>query len=435
MTSTMKNRIGVAFLFLALAALLTGAFFGLLSITQYLLPDFFKEALPFNQMRELHVTLVVSWIILAATGGIYHYVENEVSLFSKKLQRLHFRLFAFTGLLILLSLFTKQMGGREYMTFSPYLYFPIIIGWILFAYNFFKSVLQKIQAWPVYIWMWATGILFMIFTYTEAHLWVFSFFGEHVVKDLTVQWKSYGAMVGSWNMLVYGTAIYLMSKIKKDESVARGKLPFFFYFLGLTNLMFAWAHHTYIVPASPWIRTTAYVVSMSEWIILGYMIWNWRKTLKPSIKQENTAYRWLFAADIWVFLNLILALLMSIPAINFFTHGTHVTVAHSMGTTIGINTSILMASLSYIFLQRANSGWKRGFMLFHASLLLFLVALVYAGYQRSLWMYGEGNSSFGALSQQMHPTFMVAAVAGFGLLIALFLVAFPLLKKMTASLK
>ena len=40
------------------------------------------------------------------------------------------------------------------------------------------------------------------------------------------------------------------------------------------------------------------------------------------------------AADIWIFLTLVLAIAMSIPAINVYTHGTHITVAHTMGATM-----------------------------------------------------------------------------------------------------
>jgi len=43
------------------------------------------------------------------------------------------------------------------------------------------------------------------------------------------------------------------------------------------------------------------------------------------------------------FLSLSLAIAMSVPAINVYTHGTHFTVAHTMGTTIGINSFLLLA--------------------------------------------------------------------------------------------
>ena len=101
------------------------------------------------------------------------------------------------------------------MVFHPYLILPILLGWVLFGINYFKTVYKTVTNWPVYLWMWGVGIIFMIYHLSEANFWVFDFFREDFVKDLTVQWKSYGSFVGSWNLLVYGTALYLMTKIKE----------------------------------------------------------------------------------------------------------------------------------------------------------------------------------------------------------------------------
>ena len=77
-----------------------------------------------------------------------------------------------------------------------------------------------------------------------------------------------------------------MTKIKDDINLARGKTTFFFFFLGLTNLMFGWAHHTYILPTLPWVRYVAYAVSMTEWIIFIKIVYSWRKSLTKSDKKK-----------------------------------------------------------------------------------------------------------------------------------------------------
>ena len=99
-------------------------------------------------------------------------------------------------------------------------------------------MLSSFKNWPVYYWMWATGIVFMIYHFTEAHLWLLPYFRDHFIQNISLQWKSGGSYVGSWNMLVYGTSLFVMSKISNDDSYAKSKKAFFFYFLGLTNLMF-----------------------------------------------------------------------------------------------------------------------------------------------------------------------------------------------------
>jgi nitric oxide reductase subunit B len=432
----MNKKIHFSFLILGIISLKLGLLFGLLAGAQYMVPAFLKEIIPFSQMRELHVSMVMSWIILAATGCVYYFISIDNKLAFPKLEKAHLIIFGLTGIFILISIFTNNMGGREYMTYNPLLFFPIIIGWILFAINYYQTIIEKIVYGPVYLWMWMTGILFMILTYSEAHLWIFSFFKGDVIRDITVQWKSYGGIFGSWNMLIYGTAIYVMSKIKGDDKIAKGKIAFFFYFLVLINLMFGWAHHTYIIPHKPWIRILAYGISMTEWIILGSMILNWRKSLNQKQKINSQAYKWLLSTDVWIFLNLVLALLISIPTINLFTHGTHITVAHSMGTTIGINSTILIAAIFYVvskenkfFLNRYRKRLNIAFWLFHISFFIFWSSLLYSGYLKVIWdQMDVTKTSFSEFFADLKPVIHVLVSGGLFLFISIEFITNPLIK-------
>jgi nitric oxide reductase subunit B len=433
----MKN-ISFTFLILALSALVVGAVFGTLAGIQYVKPDFLKEAIAFNKMRPFHVSTVLGWIILSATGGIYYYLTEtlKLNLFSKKLARAHLFIFILSIIAIYYSFSTGKMGGREYFAYAPIISIPIFFGWILFGINYFKTVFKQVKNWPVYLWMWATGIGFMLYHLGETNFWMVPYFRENFIKDFTVQWKSYGSLAGCWNMLVYGTAIFLMSKIKNDEATARGKKVFFFYFLGLFNLMLGWAHHTYIVPTQPWVRFLSYGVSMTEWIILISIIIEWKRSLTAEKKKVNLiSYKFLMATDFWVFVNLVVALLISIPYINLFTHGTHITVAHSMGTTIGINTTILLASMFYIVNLEANKYLKQfeklikvGYWLFNISLGVFWICLLLAGLEKSIWMYfTDDPSTFGEMQDGTLSYMYAFLAAGFCLLFAIIMLVFPLL--------
>ncbi|MFP5470372.1 MAG: cbb3-type cytochrome c oxidase subunit I [Bacteroidia bacterium] len=435
----MKKNIPLIFISMGLSALAFGALIGFLISIVYIQPDFLKDILPFNQLRPLHTSSVVAWIILTAIGGIYFYVsqEEKYTLFSTNLMKAHLVIYVLVSVCIFYSLFSGNMGGREYLEFFPLLVVPILLGWILFGINFYKTVFKNAKNWPVYYWMWAVGIVFMIFHLSEAHFWMFTHFRSDFIRDLTVQWKSYGSFVGSWNMLVYGTSFYVMSKIKNDDSIARGKITFFFFFLGLSNLMFGWAHHTYILPTLPWVRYVSYIISMTEWIILISIIYTWAKSLSKEKKRNNLmAYRFLIASEFWVFVNLIIALLISIPSINFYTHGTHITVAHSMGTTIGINTTILLGSVSFILSRLGEnevlkSVWvKLGFWIFNISLAIFLFSLIMAGFLRAAWVnHAAKSESFSSLHDKSTPYFIVFVVAGGALLTGILLIALPMVNR------
>ena len=427
------NKYPFYFITIGLIALLLGLLCGLLAGFQYVVPTFIKEVLPFYVLRPLHTLFVVSWILLAAIGGIYYYLQNG----NKSLVKWHFWLFTSTGIGIIFSFLNKNFEGKEYLEFPSYFYFPIALGWIVFGINYFKTTLPNFKNWPVYFWMWATGIVFMIYHFTEAHLWMLPYFKSNYIQNIALQWKAGGSYVGSWNMLVYGTALYVMAKISKDESYAKSPKAFFFYLLGLTNLMFGWAHHIYIIPTAPWIRYFAYAISMTEWVILFSIIYDWKKSLSEETKIEfSIAYRLMILADFWVFLNLLLALLMSIPSINLFTHGTHITVAHSMGTTIGINTLILLSSIAYIleienpFTKLSQSRIEIGIKIFNYSFLLFWIVLLILGVQKSYWTFFTKAIPFGQFQDSMHSMYLLFTFFGIGILVGLYLVVLEFLKNM-----
>ncbi|MBI5372703.1 MAG: cbb3-type cytochrome c oxidase subunit I [Sphingobacteriales bacterium] len=367
-----------SYLMLSLCYLLLGLLLGTLGAFQYLLPDLLKNKISFQQARPLHVYLVISWIFTAAQGGLYYYLPRVAGreLYWKQGITVQLLLQLCTSILIIVSFFDGQFGGREYFEFPPSLGMGIALSWLPLLINFFLTLRPDYRTAPVYIWSWGTGLVFFMITLSESYLWIFDYFNGNIVRDMTVQWKAMGSMVGSWNMLVYGTGMYVMERISGDKGPCRSKTGYFFYFLGLTNLMFNWGHHTYIIPASPWVKTVSYVISMTELLILGKIIWQWKSTLKDARKNyHHIAYRLLVFADIWIFLNLVLAILISVPALNYYTHGTHITVAHAMGTTIGINTMLLMASVFFILKTENEEGVESGRKTIHAGILISNAAL------------------------------------------------------------
>jgi len=433
----MKTNIGVIFIFLSILSLLFGVLWGSIASFQFVFPNFFN-AVPFFKTRPLHVSFVVSWIFLSAIGGIYYYLTThfKTPLFSRKMAVAHAWVFTITGTLISLCYLSGKFGGREYWEFPVILAIPVFVSWLMFGINYFKTIVRVSGTWPVYLWMWATGICFFLFTFSESYLWLLPYFKNNIVRDLTVQWKAYGAMVGSWNMLVYGTAIFVMEKVKGDTRMAHSKLAFLMFFLGLANLMFGWAHHLYIVPTAPWIRYLSYAISMTELLIFAKIIWNWRKDLSGARKRFYfIPYRFLVASNLWIFLNLTLALIISVPAVNIFKHGTHITVAHAMGSAIGINTMILLSSV--LFIVGEVSGYRfsviqkktinAGFWITNISLFFFCLFLIFAGVEKGILVI-ENQLSFQAIMAKINPWLISFAIAGLGIFSGLVMVTtYPLL--------
>lgn len=410
--------------------LVSGLVFGLLASLNYILPGHLKETLGFVSLRPLHVSSVQFWILLGASGCVFCGLEMvSPGKFSRSLGILQLLLWLIAVLGVIRSYFIKDFGGREYWEFNPVWALPLASAWLLFLIIFFITV-KPLKDWPVYVWMWMTGIVFFLFTFTENYLWIFPYFREHFVKDMTIQWKVNGSLVGSWNQIIYGTSFFLMSRISNFSDPSRSKLAFGMYFFGLFNLMFNWGHHIYTLPTESYVRYLGYGVSMTEWIIFLRIIYTWRQSVTNIQKHYHYfPYRFLMAADFWVFLNIAEALLMSIPAINLYTHGTHVTVAHAMGTTIGINTMILLGAC-YEFLgtkcEPSLYHHKRSNILFwtaQISLFVFWLSLNIAGIKKAVWQMSANQIPFGKMMESLHVWFILFILAGVVLAVSLSAVA------------
>jgi nitric oxide reductase subunit B len=421
-----KNNPGRIFFLGALVLLFIGIIVGVLSAFTYIFPDFLKDSIGFISLRPMHVSSVMFWIILGATGSVYSCMwllvkKDELVI---KLSKIQFALWVIAILGVFFSYATGRFGGREYWEFDPIWALPIAISWGIFLFSFIR-LSRQIKRWPVYVWMWLTGIVFFLFVFAENYLWVFPYFREHFITDMTIQWKVNGSLVGALNQMLYGTSFFLMDKIAKNKNQRIGfsKIAFGMYFLGLTNLMFNWGHHIYSLPTEDYIRYVAYFISMTEWIFFIKIIYNWKKQFRDFNQYYSYfPYRFLMATEFWVFINMGQAIIMSIPVLNLYTHGTHVTVAHAMGTTIGINSMILFAA-AFMFLlpqKELNSKPKLHlsitFWLLQISLFGLFLSLDIAGILKGIWQLDPNQSSFSEMMKSLRPWFIVLVISGIALM-------------------
>ncbi len=424
------------FMIAGLLLLAVGLLFGFTGALQYLVPGFLKQYLSFEKIRPLHVSSIVFWIIFGTIGAVLTYLSQHSGrkIYSPLLTKIQLIIFILSIIVIFISYCVGIFGGREYWEFHPLLALPIAAGWVLFLINFIKSV-GSFKKQPVYVWMWLTGIVFFLFTFLESYLWIFPYFRNNVVNDMTVQWKSYGSMVGSWNMLIYGSSIFLMEKISGNKPFSYSVIAFALYFTGLFNLMFNWGHHIYTLPTYNFIQYISYVVSMTELFIFGRIILQWKSSVSIARKHfHHTAYRFLIAADVWIFLTLLLAIAMSVPAINVYTHGTHITVAHTMGATIGINSFLLLAFAFDILHDTClpftlyKKWFNRGYWITNLSLFIFWISLIGAGILKAKWQMSAAKIPFSTMMLQLRPFFIVFFISGTVMMAGFILILYPLLK-------
>lgn len=415
------ERYYTKFIFLLLLCSLV---FGVLTAFSFLYPESFRNFIPLQQLRPMHVSAALFWIISAASLNIFLHNRKDkiIPSFALRIRNIAIVTWSLTIVLVFVHYTFKKFGGREYWEFPGWISVLLLLSWIGFSYCYFIYWKSEKSKRPQYIIMWGTGMLFFLLTFIEQNLWQISWFRQSFLQEVTVQWKANGSMVGAWNQMIYGTALYLMVKISGKKEMAFDKKSIVFYFLGFTNLLFNWGHHIYNLPTHNWMRHVAYAISMTEWILLINIIRGFRKTIVESLDYTHLlSYRFILASEFWVFLNLFLALLMSIPAINRYTHGTHITVAHAMGTTIGINTMLLLASFAWLLgldklPEQSRKFFSKGFFLVQASLLVFWLGLIAAGFFEGYEQTFTGQRTYATINEPAMASLTLVTVAGIFLL-------------------
>ncbi len=425
----------------ALALFIASLAFGLLATLAFLYPEQFNNYLPFYQLRPFHVSAALFWIISGATAGIMYYKHEVFS--DVKRAATKDKIFIITWIGTILAIFGcyafRIFGGREYWEFPPILGLPLLIAWLIYSWSYFACWFKSKAHKPAYVYMWSTGIFFFLLTFIEQNLWQIPWFRSSFLKEITVQWKSNGSMVGAWNQMIYGTILYIMVKISGRKEIAEGWKVYFFYFLGFINLIFNWGHHVYNVPNGSWIRNVSYIISMTELLFLVNIIMGFKKTLEDNKRLKNLIpYRFLIAAEFWVFANLLLVLFMSVPAVNRYTHGTHITVAHAMVATIGINSMILLGSLGYIIrVDEQTDKMKRainiGYWISQVSLFIFWISLVAAGVIKGYRSVTLNMTNFQEMMQPVLDVLKIFFAAGVALAIGLAIIAVCYIKVLISN--
>lgn len=336
---------------------------GMLGTLTYL--EGFKSVAGLNlqHLRPLHTIFSVAWIYLAGVAVVYFYLISQSAQLTRGFWlrlKCQLVLWGLAGAGTLVTVCAGVFSGREYIGGHWVWSVLIYLGWILFAWNFFSVVGLSLKGKPAFVYMWYTSLLFFLWTFAEGHAWHLALVGDYPVRDLAIQWKSYGTMAGSFNLLVYGSLGYLGCCLSKDSRYGYSNTAFFLFFVGVLNSFTNFGHHTYHIPQSHLVKWISYVISMTELIIVVKYLLSLGALLRArTARSQNPGVSFIVGmATVWSFLLVGIAVVIAVPPVNTLIHGTHFVVAHAMGSMLGIDCMLLWAALLYI-IQRMVPSQRR----------------------------------------------------------------------------
>lgn len=337
---------------IAIAVTLAFGLLGALYSVPTLAPYFQSVGLDLRQLRPIHTAFASAWIFLGGVAVVHRWLQDHggMATAGDRLRlRIHVASWAIAGSGILVTLLLGVGSGREYVGFHPIFSVFILVGWVAYAWNFFRIAGPGFFKRPLYITMWGVGMLLFMYTFVEQHAYLIPSVFADPVHDLRIQWKASGSLVGSFNLFVYGAIIYIGERISRDTRYGHSKVAYALFGIGLLNSFTNFGHHTYHLPQDHLVKWIAFVVSMLEIIILVRAVSDLWNLVRTKGEGAFCAARGSFAASkYWSVFILFSSLLISIPPLNAIIHGTYVVTGHAMGATIGIDTMVLLGALIWI---------------------------------------------------------------------------------------
>ena len=273
---------------IAIAITLVGGILAALYSVPALAPRFQSVGLDLRQLRPIHTAFASAWIFLGGVAVVHRWLQDHGGVATRGDRwrlRVQVSSWSAAGLGILLSLGLGVGSGREYIGFHPVFSVLILIGWLCYLWNFFRISGPDFFQRPVYITMWGVGMFLFLFTFLEQHLYLIPSFFANPVQDLQVQWKATGTLVGSFNLFVYGSIIYIGERMSRDLSYGHSKVAYMLFGVGLLNAFTNFAHHTYHL-LFRWLKSR----SCAEL----YMIsggWRVRLNMVSSVRHETASRR------------------------------------------------------------------------------------------------------------------------------------------------
>ena len=361
-----------------------------------LAPAFQSIGLDMRQLRPIHTAFAAAWIFLGGIAVVHRWLQDHGGMATPG-DRLRLRVqilcWSIAGVGILATLMLRVGSGREYVGFHPVFSVFILVGWVCYAWNFFRIAGPRFFERPIYLTMWGVGMLFFMVTFIEQHMYLLPSVFGNPVQDLQVQWKASGTLVGSFNLFVYGSIIYIGERISRDTEYGHSRTAYALLGVGLLNSFTNFAHHTYHLPQSHLIKWISFVVSMMEITILCRATYDLWRLVRKTEESEFCAAQGSFAASKhWTVFILLSSVLISIPPLNAIIHGTYVVAGHAMGATIGIDTMVLLGALIWILGEhlQAREGEEASKVLHTSSMRAIVVGLNISVAELVGWLHVSG---------------------------------------------
>lgn len=399
----------------------------------FALPQSVVDVFPFSTARAFHTNLLVLWMLLGFMGGTYFMVPEETrsELFSPKLAYIQLVLLVGAGVTALVGFLFGWTQGRPLLEIPFELDLVVVIGALIFLFNVGMTMF-KAKNWTVIQGTLFGGLVFLALMYL---------FGIPFYRNLSIDWYYWWWVIhlwveGAWELVTGAIIAWILIQITGVNRQVVEKWLYVIIGLFLFTGIAGTGHHYYWLGAPKYWLWVGGVFSALEPVPIIFMMWDTWRNVKERQKPITNPIVWTLAvglaiyhfigAGLWGFLH-------TLPPINYYTHGSQVTVSHGHMAFFGAYALLNLTIFYYAFPRlkgidrfKQNLGhW--GFWI--TSVAMFLMGLAF-GVAGVLQSYLERVLGLGYMTTHLTMQLWFKIVIFFGVcfLIGVIVIIYDLLR-------
>jgi len=294
----------------------------------FTVPQWIVDNFSFATARAMHTNLLVLWMLLGFMGGTYYIVPEETKseIYSMKLAWFQLVALVATGVVALVGFIFGWTQGRPLLEIPTSLDLVVVVGALVFLFNV-GMTMYLAKRWTVIQGTLLGGLLFLALLY----LFGIPFYRNEVIDWYYWWWVIHLWVEGAWELVTAAIFAFVLMKLTGvDRQVVEKWLYVeigLFLFTGIVGT----GHHYYWIGAPKyWLWFGGIFSALEPLPILLMLIdtMNHVKLRQEAIKNPLTwtiaigcAVMHMIGAGIWGFMH-------TLPQINYYTHGSQVTVSH-----------------------------------------------------------------------------------------------------------
>lgn len=371
----------------------------------FTVPQWLVDKFSFATARAVHTNLLVLWMLLGFMGGTYYIVPEETGreIYSPGLAVVQLVALVVTGVAALVGFLFGWTQGRPLLEIPRPLDIVVVIGALIFLFNVGMTMI-KANKWTAIQGTLLGGLLFLALLY----LLGIPFYKNEVIDWYYWWWVIHLWVEGAWELVTAAIFAFILIRITGVEREVVEKWLYIeiglFLFTGIAGT----GHHYYWIGAPRYWLWVGGVFSALEPLPIVLMLFDTMNHVKDRKNAIINPLTWtiaigcavlhLIGAGVWGFMH-------TLPQINYYTHGSQVTVSHGHLAFFGAYALLNLTMFYYAIpklkgIERYNASRGRiGFWTMSTAMMLMGITFGIAGIVQS---YVERVLGMGYMTAQAY---------------------------------